>query len=170
MKLKDLKEYIREEVQTQIAEQLPEIIEEAMANGMKKAMKQVLTEASVPTKAPAKAQAKRKRSPAPPRDARSLASLIGYGDMVDPKKQSVPTPRATMIAGVPVEGGLASYEASHGQAHLRDVPEGTPDELIPAQPVGSGPVPESVLDAIGRAKEIFDRTKDMKNYRPGKRS
>ena len=85
------------------------------------------------------------------------------------------------IAGVSMSGGLVEKEASHGQAGIRDyvvVPDGgaviREDAISPAPTaVETAPafnqMPDFLVNAVSKAKKVYDDAERKDNWRPGMR-
>lgn len=151
----ELRKLIREEVELEIYRLLP---------GM---LKQALTEVLGSQVSPS---TKRKsvrltEQTDKPFDPMKLKSMLGYGDMTAPRRAAA-TP-TTMIAGVPVDGGLMAQEAAAGYVGA-GMAEGVVMDAENAA-AGTAPVPEALVQALGkRAKAVLAETERRGNWRPGK--
>lgn len=148
MDKKSLREMIRREVQEELYAILPKLLKEALSSTL---AKQFVFSSK-----------KKTTVDAPKRfNSKTLAEMIGYGDMNSSTK---------MIAGVPVPGGLREFEESMGVSHLNDVPLTADDEsnIEEFTPKVAGTVPDSIVKALGsRAKQVLDESARRKNWRPG---
>lgn len=164
MNKKELREIIREEVQKEIYEILPQLLKETMTDLLAKQPKGRRRKAK---------QKVVKESKERTFDRTKLTSLLGYGDM----KASVKTAKTppTMVAGVPIVGGLAEKEEMAGMSALRDYDDVPPqeqhtstEEFSSVPELSAGEVPTSIVAALGgNAKKVLEETNRMANWRPG---
>ncbi len=181
----ELRKMIREEVRRVMTDELQDIVDEQIYTILPGFIKEAL--GSVVQKASRQAPKQAPRQPnrpimqeatgnLPEHEKRKMAAAMGYGDLVAPAH--APTPQ--VVAGVPMAGGLLEQETSYGQAETRDYTVG-PEGGAVMQP-GMGPVqgaavetapafnamPEFLINAVSKAKQVYEQAEVRNNWRPGK--
>lgn len=173
MKKADLVRMVRKIVREEILRELPGLINEALNDVIQQQARTTRRPARQSRQLQESIEPQRER---PRRDMSSLREMLGYGDMtpnhqieeeIPETRQPRQQPRQqhpTMIAGVPVEGGLAEREAQFGAGGAEDGPP-----TMGHQRPGSNDAIDIVSRAIGKAKSVLEESEKYKNYRPGKR-